>query len=278
MTPTDRFDQPDDQLPPGRVDFGPLNSQRGRQWLMQSLVQVLKPTAIIETGTYLGRTTQWFAEHYDGPIYTIEADAELFAWTAPRLNASSQITALLGDSRIALARWATDDTVPKDRVLFYLDAHWNSDLPLKEEVSTITGAWRDSAIVIDDFRVPHDWGYRFDDYGPGRALTLSHLDGVAPGMTPLFPTLPSAQETGARRGMVLLVSTSRVSELVSQLPLVESPWPRWPTLEDRYQRIAAKGFRQARRASIHARHPLVSLSSLRQRAPGRSGRKRPNAR
>jgi len=275
VTAASGFERGDDHLPPGRADFGPLNAQRGRQQLMRSLIQAVEPTAIIETGTYLGRTTEWFAQHYGGPIFTVEADEELFAWTEPRLRTIPQITARLGDSRTALARWATDDAVPKERVLFYLDAHWNKDLPLKEEVRTIARAWRDSVIVIDDFRVPHDRGYRFDDYGPGSALTLSYLTGVVPSMIPLFPTLPSGSETGAQRGVVLLVPAHRADELISRLPLVASPWPRWPALEDRCQRIAAKGSRHARRVSIHARHPLALLSSLRRRATRRSGDTRP---
>ncbi len=61
-------------------------------------------------------------------------------------------------------------------------------------------------VVIDDFRVPDDEGYRFDDYGPGKALTWDYVGPIAEryGATAAYPATPSAEETGARRGCVVL--------------------------------------------------------------------------
>jgi hypothetical protein len=55
-------------------------------------------------------------------------------------------------------------------VFFHLDAHWEGDLPLQEEIEIILGRFPNFLIMIDDFRVPGDSGYGFDDYGRGKML------------------------------------------------------------------------------------------------------------
>lgn len=113
----------------------------------------------------------------------------------------------MGDSRELLRRLARDVTVPKDRVFFYLDAHWGDDLPLREELAIIGKAWSKPVLLIDDFEVPGDPGYGFDDYGPGKTLTMSYLAcDELQGYACLVPALRSDDETGACRGCVVLVA------------------------------------------------------------------------
>jgi hypothetical protein len=50
-------------------------------------------------------------------------------------------------------------------VFFYLDAHRYEDLPLRDEIRIVTRHWSEVAIMVDDFEVPNDSDYRFDDYG-----------------------------------------------------------------------------------------------------------------
>ena len=60
-------------------------------------------------------------------------------------------------------------------VFFYLDAHWNDDLPLADEIDIIFSRCPWAVVMIDDFEVPSDPGYQFDDYGPGKALVLGYI-------------------------------------------------------------------------------------------------------
>ena len=64
--------------------------------------------------------------------------------------------------------------------------------------------------MIDDFCVPDDSGYEFDDYGEGKILNLSYLSRVieAHNLSVYFPAKPSNFETGAKRGCVVLISKS----------------------------------------------------------------------
>jgi hypothetical protein len=107
------------------------------------------------------------------------------------------------DSRIFLRWLLANPAIPKEHVLFYLDAHWGDDLPLMEELTIIAPNWSESAIVIDDFQVPGDSGYGFDDYGQQGRLTVDFLPELA-GWGALYPSAASAIETGGRRGYVVL--------------------------------------------------------------------------
>ena len=67
---------------------------------------------------------------------------------------------------------------PIDRAvptLFYLDAHWHEYLPLRDELEIALGQFANAVVLIDDFQVPDDPGYGFDDYGPGKTLNLEYL-------------------------------------------------------------------------------------------------------
>jgi hypothetical protein len=196
-----------------------MNGQAGRQQLIRELVRIVDPAAVVETGTYRGTTTE-FLWHLTGkPVYSAESERRFFEYAKRRCRNSS-IHLYLSDSRFFLRQLAEDDEIPKKNILFYLDAHWGADLPLREELLLVVRHWSDPIIVIDDFEVPSDSGYGFDDYGEGRSLTLDYLPSEAiEDMAVLFPSLPSNLETGARRGCAVLVEREHEASLLSDLPL-----------------------------------------------------------
>ena len=184
---------------------GPLNGQHVRQQIVLELLRAVPFEAIVETGTYRGSSTEFFATHSQVPVRTVESSPRFFYYSNLRFRRRPRVQLTLGDSRELLRRLATDATFPKQRVFFYLDAHWYDDLPLREEVELIARSWNDAAIMIDDFEVPGDTGYGFDNYGPDKRLCLEYLPSLsALGMTAYFPAAPSEQETGPRRGCVVL--------------------------------------------------------------------------
>ena len=75
-------------------------------------------------------------------------------------------------------------------------------------------------MIVDDFRVPFDSGYFYDDYGPGKVLSLEILDGLlTPDIQIAFPSTPSELDSGARRGAVLLMRQES-SEIIASTNLV----------------------------------------------------------
>jgi hypothetical protein len=199
---------------------GPLNGQIGRQTLVRALFSTVTFDAVIETGTYRGTTTDFLWRVSHKPVFSVENQPRYFYYARRRLAGKSSIRLALSDSRAFLASLAEDHSVPRERLFFYLDAHWEEDLPLADELMLIWSHWRRSLILIDDFQVPHDPGYGFDDYGPIGRLATDYLPlDRMPGAAVLFPTFPSLDETGARRGCAVVVCREQANQLVEQLPL-----------------------------------------------------------
>ncbi|GAA1460729.1 class I SAM-dependent methyltransferase [Williamsia maris] len=182
---------------------GPLNGQHHRREMVREIAREFRPAHVVETGTYRGTSTEFFSAVFGVPIDTAEASERYYEYSARRLAGDNAITVHRGDSRGFLSRLAS--RADNDRpTFFYLDAHWNDDLPLAEELQIISSTWRRSIVMIDDFQVPDDPGYAYDDYGSGKALVPSYLPGAVDAWSRRYPSAPSGEETGARRGSCLL--------------------------------------------------------------------------
>ena len=171
------------------------------------LIKAIPFAVIVETGTNLGTTTEYLSKQSQLPIYTVESIPRYYYCSKFRLRRFTDIHLFLNDSRAFLERLSHDVFFPKERVLFYLDSHWQEDLPLREEVAIIAKSWPESVIIVDDFQIPDDRGYAFDDYGDGKRLCLEYLDPMSLSNLDLFvPAAPSNSETGLRRGCIVLAT------------------------------------------------------------------------
>jgi hypothetical protein len=108
-------------------------------------------------------------------------------------------------------------------VFFYLDAHGYGDLPMADEIRLAFRYWPEAVVMVDDFAVPDDPGYGFDDWGPGKALSLGYLidNGILPAGV-WFPRCNSAAETGMRRGCVVLAHGADVIRRLDSLATLRS--------------------------------------------------------
>lgn len=214
----------------GRIDWwlhlkapdklgGPLNGQEFRRRVFQELHAAIGFGAIVETGTFRGSSTEWFAVTTGLPVFTVEAVERTFAFARLRLRRfGTQVQLELGDSRSFLRRLCQDPALPADHLFFYLDAHWEDDLPLREEVRCIFSRWPDAVAMIDDFQVPGT-AYGFDDYGQGKALTVDYLAPVIRdlNLSVFFPAVDASAETGLRRGTAVLCQDDFVFEKIRPL-------------------------------------------------------------
>lgn len=200
--------------------FGPFNSQKCRQAILRSLLRSYPFDLVIEAGTYRGTTTEYLRELTSATIITIEASERYYEYSRRRLSGLSDVQVIHGDSASAIRRVATQPTHNRETKVFaYLDAHWGLSLPVRWEILELLSGWDNVCVIIDDFKVPDDPGYAYDDYGPGLALDRELLAGLPlAGVSLFFPRIPSAKETGHRRGWVVL---GRGTELVSQLSRTE---------------------------------------------------------
>lgn len=203
---------------------GPFNGQAFRQRLFVDLWSRVPFAAIVETGTYRGTTTAYFRRNTRVPVHSFELRPRHHGFARARLWRARHVYLHRGDSRAGLAALAVSGSRPRGPVFFYLDAHWENDLPLREEIDLAFAHWPQAVAMIDDFAVPDDAGYRFDDYGPGKALTLAYLGPrVDPPTAIWFPAGASSAETGERRGCVVLARDAELIRRIDPTPTLR----RW---------------------------------------------------
>jgi hypothetical protein len=203
---------------------GPFNGQEFRQRLFTEMAARIPFVAIIETGTDRGTTTAFFRRATNASIHSFEVNPRHYGFATARLRALPNLHLHCGDSRAGLRHLATSNALRRGSVFFYLDAHGCGDLPLAEEIDLAFRHWPEAVVMVDDFAVPDDPAYGFDDYGAGKALTLGYLidNGVLPAGI-WFPRCHSSAETGARRGAVVLAHAADVVRRLNALTMLR-PW------------------------------------------------------
>jgi hypothetical protein len=197
---------------------GPLNGQCGRQQIAVDLFRTFPFTHVVETGTFYGNTTEFLARETQLPVFTVEADRSAYEVARLRLRNYPKVQLFFGDSRSFLSGLISQTVSAASLPFFYLDAHWGADLPLLEEIEVILRIYPRFVAMVDDFQVPDDPGYGFDDYGGTKVLAGKLLEPVIKSLAFGYPRLPSARESGSRRGCIVLSSR----ELCSQLRTVPS--------------------------------------------------------
>ena len=120
-------------------------------------------TMAVETGTYDGRTTRFFESIFDR-VDTFECNKEMFDQAILKSNHKHASNYHLGNSGEMLVDVLKDAT--GERILFYLDAHWGTYWPLRDEFKQIIQYNKDNCIImIDDIKVPGHKEIGYDRYG-----------------------------------------------------------------------------------------------------------------
>jgi predicted O-methyltransferase YrrM len=200
---------------------GPFNGQEVRAAMFVSLIEKIRPCAIIETGTFRGTTTAFLAQA-QLPVFTVESNPRNYGFSRAHLRRHHGVSLYRGDSRKVLPRLFRGPLrrVAHRPILVYLDAHAKTDLPLFDEIDLVFRHCPSAVVVVDDFQVPFDDGYAYNDYGPGKALNSSYIEPVvrAHGLTALYPSVPASSETGMRRGCVVLVKQPAQVGVLASMP------------------------------------------------------------
>lgn len=119
---------------------------------------------VIETGTFLGATTAGFSLLFN-EVHTIEIIPDTYNAAKFNLAKFENIKCYQGSSPIVLREILP--TLKGKRILFYLDAHWESYWPLLDEILEIAKTHENNCIiVIDDFKVPGRGDIPYDTLGP----------------------------------------------------------------------------------------------------------------
>lgn len=198
-----------------------LNGQAERQRIFEDIVRAFDVREIIETGTFLGDSTGFFASRLpDVTVRSCELSPRFAALARGRLSAFTNVDISCSDSRAFLSSLENAQPSPPGTISFaYLDAHWDADLPLMEELPLLLGKRGNAVIMIDDFEVPGDDGYSFDSYGRGKELTMRNFLPLFArnGLQAFSPAASSRSETGYRRGCVVLAPAGPLSDRLATL-------------------------------------------------------------
>lgn len=158
------------------------NFKRGAGWagfhadpiyrqLMFELIKNLSPSSFVETGTYLGWSTELVARWFPNlPVISCEIVDTNYHIARDALKKYPNITQHLGSSdKILGTLIGASAPLLGECPIFYLDAHWQLYWPLRNELSHISGAHLKGVIVIDDFEVPGQpqFGYDIDGGASG---------------------------------------------------------------------------------------------------------------
>lgn len=156
--------------------------------MLQDLVRKIaeRAKAAVETGTFHGDSTLFMAELFER-VWTIEVRDDFWKSACERFakNLGGKISSILGRSQDHLIRMIEEAQAFANPVFLFLDAHWQDDWPLAEELAIVSSMRMPSGpsfiLIVDDFQVPG----RDDLYGtaggggtPGHAIygPKSHVD------------------------------------------------------------------------------------------------------
>lgn len=204
-----------------------FNGQKQRKRIFDDLLREFRFDAVVETGTWLGDTAGYMATRSRLPVHSCEMNGRFHSLARMRLSDLSGISLELSDSR-AFLRTLAKGPLAGGTIFFYLDAHWYRELPLEEELAIIVGNWKRFVVMIDDFEVPGDSGYRFDDFYEQGSLDLATFLPVFSRLrlAPFFPSAPSQEESGSKRGCVVLAEDPSFSGALGRIPsLKQLPVP-----------------------------------------------------
>jgi len=199
-----------------------MNGQTARLEIARSIIEKYDMEQIIETGTFRGTTTEWFAQ-FGIPVLSAEAQQRFAAFSRRRLAHRKNIQIECVSSTVALKRWIGMPEIVSKRTLFYLDAHWQDHLPLSEELAIIDQHFSSWIAIVDDFKVPFDADYGFDDYGKGRVLDMDYLEKCKiQNSVAFFPNVAGKWETGSKRGCVIIAANSVMASKCREMPLLRA--------------------------------------------------------
>jgi hypothetical protein len=128
---------------------------------------------VIETGTCFGSTTKFLGANFN-KVISIEINEKYLAIARTLIGKSDNIETYCGASENILHQLLGGKNSDTGNMFFFLDAHWESHCPLRDELKIIAQYKVLPVIAIHDFQVPGEPGLHFDSYN-GQAFTFEWI-------------------------------------------------------------------------------------------------------
>ena len=125
--------------------------------LMLALRREFSLSRFLETGTHLGRTTAWAAQHFQ-EVVTIEASEDLHRAAVQQYAGLRNVRWVHGDTRAVLRAEVERLAGP---AIVWLDSHWSggstygrdAECPLLDEIEVLLDSPHEHYLFIDDARL-----------------------------------------------------------------------------------------------------------------------------
>lgn len=138
----------------------------GDEYLIKVIDECCKDvTQFVETGTNVGSTLHYFALKYQNiQCFSCEPHLESYALAKSKINNLNNVIIKNIISPDFLHQCLSEKMYAKNTV-FWLDSHgYGFTWPLKEEIEFITDKFETGYIFIDDFKVPDQLQFAYDEY------------------------------------------------------------------------------------------------------------------
>lgn len=181
---------------------GPFGFDIHLALLVDRIVCLYGCDAVVETGCYLGDTTDYLTRMYSAtPVWSCDIYRDHVEFTARRLDDRQNLLIECCDGAELVARASAQFAMP----LLFLDAHGvQGDWPLVREL----GATKRAIVIIHDFDIGHD-RFSFDSYdgvtcGPQLLAGIEGMPARCFTPNPEVPWALPCLQTGRRAGYAVV--------------------------------------------------------------------------
>lgn len=109
-------------------------------------------TVAVETGSCMYSTTKWLGENFHR-VHTVEINPEYASHGKHKIADMVNVFDEVGQDSVTFLKNLMNWVSPKDRILYFLDAHWGQHCPLMEELAALKNSPTELPPVI----AIHDW-------------------------------------------------------------------------------------------------------------------------
>jgi len=161
----------------------------------------------VETGSCLYSTTLWLAQNFNS-VQTVEINKDFASFGQYKIADYPNVRPWICDS-VEFLNMLSTLLAPSDKILYFLDAHWNEHCPLLHELAAISKikTTQPPIIVIHDFYTG-DPNLGWDEYD-GQDFDYQWIEPSIKNLESSFNCIYehyyNTQAEGAKRGLIYII-------------------------------------------------------------------------
>lgn len=187
-----------------------LNGQCIRAYILSRVFQRFDCTSFVETGSRHGHTAGFVRRVFKTAVFSCEVSTSNYLISRLNLVWANQVLLFRSDSPDFLRKICRSPLIGSNP-MFYLDAHTYNDPPLPDELLIIAERCERAIVVIDDFFIPSDQRFHYDQY-PNLRIDLNVINSTLKARRqdalvylPVYDPSKEGGPGGVARGMAVVL-------------------------------------------------------------------------